>query len=147
MKMNSRLILYAEDDPEDRLIFYDALEEIRVKIKVKILNDGTELLNYLQHKGAFEDRPENTDPELIILDLNMPKLGGYETLKKIRQDKKFGLIPVVIFSTSRSRTDVNKCYKSGANTFICKPDTFSELINKLNSLIEYWFETGELPKA
>ena len=145
--MIPKLIIYAEDDLEDQLIFYDALEEIKFSHNVKFVGNGEELLNYLHHEGAFEDTRSNPDPELIILDLNMPILDGWETLHRVRNSERFGFIPVVIFSTSKSIHDINKCYKMGANTFICKPHTFSGLKKILTNLIEYWFETGELPNA
>ncbi|MBX2844384.1 MAG: response regulator [Flammeovirgaceae bacterium] len=144
-KKKSNLILYAEDDPEDRMFFNDALLELKANHKVKFVEDGAELINYLHHEGDFGDKSTNPEPELIILDLNMPKMDGCETLERIRNEDKYALTPVVIFSTSRAKEDITKCYKLGANTFICKPDSFSDLVKILDNVIEYWFENGELP--
>jgi CheY-like chemotaxis protein len=114
-------ILLADDDPEDRLLFKEALDETRMGALVTA-RDGLELMNTLSRMPEL--------PDVIFLDLNMPRKNGHECLREIKNNTKFGGIPVVIYSTSRSEAQIDATYKEGANLYVTKPDSFS-LLKKL----------------
>ncbi len=140
------VILMAEDDPDDRLMISRALEDHRIVNSVHFVPDGEELLQYLRHEGKYGDPEAHPVPNLILLDLNMPKVDGREALEVIKSDPDLRSIPVVVLTTSRSEEDVARAYQAGANSFITKPVTFVGLAAVLRSLKHYWFEMVELPE-
>lgn len=144
-KKNTILILIAEDDPEDRLLTKDALDESRLANEVAFVENGEELMDYLHGHHPYDDRTKYPLPGLIILDLNMPKKDGREALKEIKADKHLKSIPVVILSTSKAEEDILKTYDLGVNSFITKPVTFNALVQIMQALSKYWFEIVELP--
>ncbi|MGB4931570.1 MAG: response regulator [Chitinophagales bacterium] len=121
-------IVFADDEENDRLLFLDALKELKIKTKVHTVNDGIELMDYL--KGAAKDLPH-----LLFLDLNMPKKNGMECLKEIRMDEKLNDIAIAIFSTSLSEKDIEETLINGANVYINKPNSFEALIQVLNKVV------------
>ena len=138
-------ILIADDDAEDRMLILDALKESRLKNNVQCVENGEELMQYLQNKGKFSDKKKYPMPGIILLDLNMPKKDGREALKEIKAEKKFKNIPIIILTTSKAEEDVLKTYNLGANSFITKPVTFTAMVDVMNTLKKYWFEIVELP--
>ena len=141
MQQDSIRITLAEDDEDDRLFFTDAFEELKINTIVNTLNNGRELLNYLEH-------PETILPNIIFLDLNMPILNGMECLKEIKQNNKFNDIAIAIYSTSASDQDVENTFVLGANIYIKKPSNFNEL-NKILSdvvIINWQYHTNVLNK-
>lgn len=138
-------ILMADDDADDRELAREALAESRVLNELHSVNDGAELLEFLRHEGRYadEDAPR---PDLILLDLNMPKLDGREALGALKNDPKFRSIPVVILTTSRAEEDVVRSYDLGANSFISKPVTFAGLVDVMRELGKYWVVIVELPE-
>jgi CheY-like chemotaxis protein len=109
------------------------------------VNDGAELLEFLRHSGSYTDT--NTPrPDLILLDLNMPKVDGREALTALKNDPKLRSIPVVILTTSRAEEDVARSYDLGANSFISKPVTFAGLVEVMRELGRYWVVIVELPE-
>jgi CheY-like chemotaxis protein len=139
------VILMAEDDEDDRLMTRDALDEAKFPNKIRFVEDGVELMDYLHHSGKFEDPDAAPRPELILLDLNMPKKGGREVLKEIKSDEEFRRIPVVILTTSEAEVDIAATYDLGANSYITKPVRFEGLVKAMESLSQYWFHTVKLP--
>ncbi len=139
------LILMAEDDEDDRLMTRDALEEANFPYKIRFVEDGVELIDYLHHTGKYEDPDGAPRPELILLDLNMPRKGGRETLKEIKSDEELRRIPVVILTTSEAEVDITATYDLGANSYITKPVRFEGLVKAMESLSQYWFHTVKLP--
>ncbi|HEV7642048.1 MAG TPA: response regulator [Gaiellaceae bacterium] len=137
-------ILMADDDPDDRELAREALAESRVLNKLHAVNDGAELLDYLHHEGRYEHE-EAPRPDLILLDLNMPKLDGREALGALKKDPKLRSIPVVVLTTSRAEEDVVRSYDLGANSFISKPVTFAGLVDVMRELGKYWVVIVELP--
>jgi len=121
-------IVFADDEENDRLLFLDALKELKIKTNVHTVNDGIELMDYL--KGAVKDLPH-----LLFLDLNMPKKNGMECLKEIRMDEKLNDIAIAIFSTSLSEKDIEETLINGANVYINKPNSFEALIQVLNKVV------------
>ena len=116
--MNSRIIL-ADDDADDRVIFSEALSEVRANQQLTVFSDGVELMNYLQQAAEL--------PQLLFLDLNMPKKSGFECLREIRTNERYKDISIAIYSTSSSRKDIDETYNRGADVYIRKPSDYSEL--------------------
>lgn len=139
-------ILYADDDPDDRMLTADALRDSRVSNRLEMVEDGAEVLAYLRREGRWSDADLSPRPGLILLDLNMPKMDGREALAAIKADPRFSSIPVVILTTSRAEADVMRSYESGANSYIAKPVTFDGLVQIMGDLSRYWFEVVELPE-
>ncbi|MGV3639292.1 MAG: response regulator [Adhaeribacter sp.] len=144
-KKRSIIILIADDDAEDRMLLKEALEENRLKNTMQFVENGEELMDYLQHKGKFADKEKFPAPGLILLDLNMPKKDGREALKEIKADPHLRLIPVVVLTTSKAEEDILKTYDLGVSSFITKPVTFTSLVGMMKTLSDYWFEIVELP--
>ncbi|QCR21486.1 response regulator [Pontibacter sp. SGAir0037] len=140
------IILVADDDAEDRMLVKEALEESRLTNQILFVENGEELLDYLQNRGKFSDKEEYPTPGLILLDLNMPKKDGREALKEIKADDSLRMIPVVVLTTSKAEEDILRTYDLGVSSFITKPVTFSALVDVMKTLSKYWFEIVELPK-
>lgn len=138
-------ILMADDDDDDRLLLKEALNEIQFDHEVDFTEDGQDLMNYLYRKDIYIDRQNTPLPELILLDLNMPRKDGREALREIKSDSTLCRIPVVIFTTSKAKEDVLCSYDLGASSFIVKPITFEKLVKVMRSLNTYWFEAVRLP--
>lgn len=136
-------ILIAEDDADDRFLLQTALEETRSEEKIKFVENGIELLNYLA--DLKEVKGEIPYPKFILLDLNMPKMDGRETLKILKSNNEFKKIPVIIFSTTKNEMEVRRCYDSGANTYVVKPVNFDSLVSTLEHICSYWIKTATLP--
>lgn len=141
----SIVILMADDDADDRLLAKDALTECRLANDLYFVEDGEELLEYLQRRGKYTALADAPRPGLILLDLNMPKKDGREALKEIRADPELRKIPVVVLTTSKADTDIGRIYELGANSFISKPVSFDALVEVMKILGRYWFEIVELP--
>lgn len=139
-------ILICDDDEDDRLLTRQALEQARILNPLRFVEDGEQLLDYVYQRGAFSgETGEAPRPGLILLDLNMPKMGGHEALAIIKGDEALRDIPVVVLSTSRLDEDIVRSYQLGVNSFIAKPVTFSGLVEAMKALGRYWFEIVELP--
>ena len=143
MKGKAIKILLAEDDPDDRLLLQEALQEGRLANELTCVEDGEELLDYLHQRGKWAGGAPR--PGLILLDLNMPKLDGREALRAIKADPSLRQIPVVVLTTSKAEEDVLRSYDLGANSFITKPVTFQSMVDLMRVLGRYWLEIVELP--
>lgn len=141
MQHDSILITLADDDEDDRLFFTDAFEELKINTIVNTVNNGRELLNFLNH-------PETVLPNIIFLDLNMPILNGIDCLKEIKRDEKFKDIAIAIYSTSSSDQDVENTFVLGANIYIKKPSNFNDLKKILSDvvIINWQYHTNDLNK-
>lgn len=138
-------ILMADDDEDDCLLAREALAESRLANHLHIVQDGEQLMDYLYRRGKYSDFNISPRPELILLDLNMPKKDGREALKQIKADASLRQIPIVILTTSKADEDIYRSYDLGANSFITKPVTFSGLVEVMKTIGKYWFEIVELP--
>ena len=139
-------ILMADDDPDDRMLMKEALEENKLPNTINFVEDGAELMDYLNRKGQFT--LENTvKPGLIFLDLNMPKIDGREALRLIKSDPQLRRIPVIVLTTSKADEDVVKTYDLGVNSYISKPARFADLVKVTREIGRYWFATVELPSV
>ncbi len=139
-------ILVADDDPDDRLMMEEALEESLLANDLHFVEDGEELMDYLYHRGQYEHYDNSPRPKLLLLDLNMPKKDGREALKEIKADPKLRQIPIVVLTTSKAEEDIYRSYDLGVNSFVSKPVTFDSLVELMKSLGKYWFEIVALPE-
>ena len=139
------VLLMADDDEDDCLLMKDAIREVFKSEDFHCLPDGQELLNYLHRRGIYTDLEKYPAPDLILLDLNMPRKDGLQTLKEIKEHPAFKTIPILIFSTSEAQEQIELCYKLGANSYITKPITFDKLLETVKCLSQYWFGIADLP--
>jgi len=140
-------ILLAEDDPDDRLLTRRALSESHVATMLTTVENGEELLRYLRQedRSRKETAEERGRPDLILLDLNMPRMDGREALREIKSDPELRRIPVVVLTTSEADRDILESYNLGVNAFMTKPVTFDALADAMDSLGAFWFDLVKLP--
>jgi CheY-like chemotaxis protein len=138
-------ILLAEDDPDDRLLTRRAFEESPVPSTLTTVEDGAELLRYLRREGEYQNDGGAVRPDLVLLDLNMPRMDGREALREIKTDADLRRIPVVVLTTSEADRDVLESYNLGVNAFVTKPVQFSALADAMEALGEFWFDLAKLP--
>jgi CheY-like chemotaxis protein len=134
-----------DDDEEDCLLVREALKLACAGCTFRCVWDGAEMMDYLNRAGRYNNPESSPVPDLILLDLNMPKMGGREVLKRVKSDPRFRAIPVVILTTSRELEDVKTCYALGANSYITKLPSFDELVAAMKTLTEYWIDIATLP--
>ncbi len=121
-------ILLADDDEDDRFFFKEAIDKVKVKTNLTLVNDGVELMRYLHN-------PENIKPHVVFLDLNMPRKGGIECLEEIRANKDYKDLMIAIYSTSASDSDIEETFVKGANVYIRKPNDFKVLRKVLSDVL------------
>ena len=138
-------ILVADDDADDRMLIEEAFDESETGNRIEFVKDGEELLEFLRREGDYTGRTEESDPGIILLDLNMPRKDGRVALKEIKEDPKLRQIPVIILTTSKADEDIIRTYQLGVSSFITKPKSFEELLNLVKVLNDYWMETVRLP--
>jgi CheY-like chemotaxis protein len=136
----SNVILMAEDDADDRLLAQDALLETGMPLELRFVEDGVQLLDYLNRKHEFSQPSKSPWPGLIILDLNMPRMDGREVLKELKSNPEWKKIPVVVLTTSTAEPDIERIYDLGANSYISKPVAFDALVRMMKSVADYWFK-------
>jgi CheY-like chemotaxis protein len=144
MTERCRAILLAEDNPDDVSLTQRALSKANVANELAVVSNGQEALDYLFGEGAYAD-PQPPAPCLVLLDLNMPKIGGLEVLKRIRADERTCLIPTVILTTSKEERDLVAGYSLGANSYIRKPVDFGQFAEAIQQLGLYWLVLNESP--
>jgi CheY-like chemotaxis protein len=138
-------ILLAEDDPDDRMLTRRAIVESRVTTTFAAVENGEELMRYLYQEGEYGSPDAPPRPDLILLDLNMPRMDGREALREIKSDSELRRIPVVVLTTSEAEQDILESYDLGVNAFVTKPVTFEALTDAMRSLGEFWFDLVKLP--
>jgi CheY-like chemotaxis protein len=141
------VILLAEDDPGDQELTRRALQDDVVRSDLRIVGDGEELLDYLFRRGEYEDPQKSPRPDLILLDLNMPKVNGREALGELKQDAELSRIPVVVLTTSEQEADILRSYDLGCSSYIQKPVDIDQFITAVRKLGSYWFEVVTLPHS
>jgi len=134
--------LMAEDDLQDRLLVRKAFESARAAHHLSFVADGEELLRYLRRQAPFSNVRR---PDLILLDLNMPRMDGREALREIRRDPQLRVLPVVVLTTSAAEEDILHSYDLGANSYIRKPATFREMVEVVEAIGLYWLGIVKLP--
>jgi len=141
----SIVVLMADDDAEDRMLVLDAWEESRCANELAFVADGQQLMDYLNGVGPYADREAHPMPDLILLDLNMPKKDGREALREIKANPDIMRIPVVVLTSSKAEEDILRSYDLGVNSYITKPVTFTKLVDAISLLGHYWLDIVELP--
>lgn len=136
-------ILLVEDNPGDVRLTLEALKAGKINNKVRVLGDGEEAVQYLKRQNGFESRPL---PDLILLDLNLPRLSGREVLAIIKEDDELKHIPVIILTTSKAEDDVLKSYQHHANCYITKPVDFEQFSVVIKKLEDFWFSIVKIPR-
>ncbi|MFZ2098245.1 MAG: response regulator [Anaerolineales bacterium] len=137
-------ILIADDDLDDCVLLREAFQESVVDYRLLFVHDGTELLQFLSRQGKFTSPASAPTPDLVLLDLNMPGMDGREALAEIKANPNIRRIPVVVLTLSRDPQDIMHIYDLGGSGFIIKPETFEGMLEVINVLSQYWFETVEL---
>ncbi|MBI5643532.1 MAG: response regulator [Deltaproteobacteria bacterium] len=144
----AKKVLIVEDSPESVELTVDALCKCGINTgDIAITSDGQEGLDYIFGAGKYSGRDVKDVPELVLLDLKLPKVSGFEILEKIRADERTRLIPVVILSVSSLREDVLRSYRSGANSFIVKPMNYEEYIKTVRIICNYWLVINKKPQV
>lgn len=139
-----RTILLAEDNPNDVELTIAALSEQNLANRVVVVNDGVEVIEYLQYEGKYEQRKKG-NPAVLLLDIKMPRMDGIEVLQIIRTDPALKMVPVVMLTSSREEPDLKKCYDLGVNAYVVKPVDFKDFFDAVKQLGVFWALINELP--
>jgi CheY-like chemotaxis protein len=135
-------ILLVEDNPDDILITQRAWKKGLIKNRLYVVNDGEQALEFIYKKGEFTDAPT---PSLMLLDLNMPKVDGFEVLKTVKQDKNLKKMPIVVLTSSRDNTALDRAFDLGCNSFIVKPVGYDNFLEAVIDIQRYWIQISEIP--
>jgi len=143
--MSKKVILLVEDNPDDEVLTLRALKKNNILNEVVVAHDGVEALDYLFATGQYSGRVTDETPQLILLDIKLPKLDGLEVLERIRADERTRLLPVVLLTSSREEQDLINGYALGANSYIRKPVDFTQFTEAIRLLGMYWLVLNEPP--
>lgn len=144
MNMRPIEILLVEDDPGDVELTRETLVESKVMLNLNVASDGIEALAYLRKEGSFA---EAVTPDLLLLDLNLPRKDGREVLEEVKADPQLRSIPVIVLTTSQAEEDILRSYGLGANCYIPKPVGFEQFTEVVRSIEEFWFTVVRLPRV
>jgi two-component system, chemotaxis family, response regulator Rcp1 len=144
-KAKPAVILMAEDDRGDQELTRRALEAGKIRNELRIVENGEEALAYLFRRGKYKDPASSPRPDLLLLDLNLPRVDGREVLERVRADSKLRRMAVVVLTTSRQEEDILRSYELGCNSFITKPVDMDQFTRLIQALEEYWFQIVVLP--
>ena len=136
-------ILHVEDDSNDALLFQHACQKAGVSCNLQVVSDGDEAIAYLRGDTRFCDRQQHPLPGLVLLDLKMPRVSGFDVLSWIRNEMSYKRLPVVVLTSSNHDADVERAYDNGANSYLVKPVDFNRLVDLVKSLHHYWFALNE----
>ena len=142
--MRPKAVLLVEDNPDDVELTLRAFQKNRLANEVVVVSDGLEALDYLHGTGKFAGQGGDL-PQVVLLDLKMPRMSGHEVLRRIRADERTRLLPVVILTSSSEEQDLLSCYQDGANSFVRKPVNFEEFIEATRQLQLYWLVLNQPP--
>jgi CheY-like chemotaxis protein len=143
---NLRPLLLAEDNPNDVELTLTALHSLNLANEIIVVNDGAQVLDFLQRRNAFSSRPAIA-PAVILLDLKMPRVDGLEALRLIRADPALRMLPIVILTSSREENDLVRGYELGANAYVVKPVDFDQFISAISQLGVFWALVNEPPPS
>lgn len=142
--MDAKIILLVEDNPDDEALTLRAFKKSNILNAVVVARDGVEALDYLFGTGAYDGRDLRVQPQVILLDLKLPKLDGLDVLRRLRADERTRLLPVVILTSSREEQDLIQSYSLGANSYIRKPVDFTQFGEAIQQLGLYWLVLNEV---
>jgi len=145
--MSRKVILLVEDNPDDEVLTIRALKKNNIQNEVVVAHDGAEALDYLFGSGPYAGRDVSVLPQLILLDLKLPKIDGLEVLRRLRANERTRLLPVVILTSSKEDQDRLNGYTLGANSYIRKPVDFNQFVEAVRQLGLYWLVLNEPPPA
>ena len=143
MKHSEKIILLVEDNPDDELLTLMAFKDNKITNEVIVARDGEEAMDYLFGTGKYQNRDLDIQPQVVLLDLKLPKVDGLEVLKSIRSNPTTKLLPVVILTSSKEEVDILKSYQLGANSYIRKPVDFEQFSEAIRQLGLYWLVLNE----
>jgi two-component system response regulator len=143
--MTNNIILLVEDNPDDEELTLIAFKQSKIANKVVVVHDGVEALEYIFGASQSSDNVVNELPQVMLLDLKLPRLGGLDVLKRIRSDPRTQLLPVVIFTSSSEEEDVLSSYRMGANSYVRKPIKFQSFAEAIQQLGLYWLIINQSP--
>ena len=143
--MDKKSILLVEDNPDDEILTVRALKKNNILNDIIVVRDGAEALDYLFGAGSYADRDMTVMPQLILLDLKLPKIDGLEVLRRVRGNEKTRLLPVVVLTSSSEEQDMIESYSLGANSYIRKPVDFNRFSEAVKNLGLYWLVLNESP--
>jgi len=143
--MQQKFILLVEDNPDDEALTLRALNKNKLANGVVVARDGAEAVDFLFGTGAHAGRDVNDLPQIVLLDLKLPKLDGFEVLRRIRADERTKVLPVVILTSSKEERDVAQGYRDGCNSYVRKPVNFDEFVEAARQLGLYWLLLNEGP--
>lgn len=143
--MHNKVILLVEDNPDDEVLTLRALSKSKILNEIVVARDGAEALDYLFGTGAHAGRDTSIQPQLILLDLKLPKVDGLEVLKRLRADSRTALLPVTVLTTSNEERDVVTSYQLGVNSYVRKPVDFDSFIEAVRQLGLYWLVLNTSP--
>ncbi|KAB8331416.1 response regulator [Scytonema tolypothrichoides VB-61278] len=146
MNGNNKTILLVEDNPDDEALTIRALKRNHISNEIVVVHDGVEALDYLFGTGVYAGRDISLKPTVILLDLKLPRINGIEVLRRLREDERTKLLPVVILTTSSEEQDMLNSYTLGCNSYIRKPVDFIEFTEAVRQLGMYWLLMNELPQ-
>ncbi|MDZ7743187.1 MAG: response regulator [Bacteroidota bacterium] len=139
-----KTILLAEDNPQDVELTIEALKDHKLANHVFVVNDGVEVMEYLNYEGRFKDRKKGI-PVVLLLDIKMPRMDGIEVLEAIRSNEKLKMLPVVMLTASREEPDLKKCYALGVNAYVVKPVDFKDFLEAVKHIGVFWAMLNEKP--
>ena len=143
--MSERSILLVEDNPNDEALTLRALKKSNILNPVIVARDGAEALDYLFGRGDYQGRKSEANPEVVLLDLKLPKVDGLEVLRQLRADERTRLLPVVVLTSSVEEQDVLRGYALGANSYVRKPVDFNQFVEAVKQLGLYWLVLNQRP--
>jgi two-component system response regulator len=143
--MEEKMILLVEDNPDDEALTLRAFKKHNIGNKLFVVRDGAEALDFLFCTGAYADRDPRDKPQVILLDLKLPKVDGLEVLRRLRADERTRLLPIVILTSSNEEQDLIEGYRNGANSYVRKPVDFNQFLDAVRQLGLYWLVLNEPP--
>lgn len=146
MTPTSKKVLVVEDDGDQQDLVLRAVGQSKSQVALSVAHDGEEALEFLLGQGRHADRQDAPPPDLVLLDLSLPKIGGLEVLKRIRSSKKLRFMPVVILTSSSEDRDVNGGFAGGANSYVLKPVDFVEFCKVIDHVLTYWLHVNVDPR-
>lgn len=146
MLSEPRVILVVEDEPSDVMLLRRAFSRTGTRSQILSVGDGDLAVAYLAGEGVYADRAQHPMPDLVLLDLKLPRRSGFEVLDWVRHHALLGSLPAIMLTSSRERIDVDKAYALGANSYFAKPGTFDELVELVRVFERYWMQLSELPR-